>query len=128
MYNLDAPNLYETRHGNILRCECCSRVQITFRDHVLLVDDAEFELLVQTVRQALTRLEREETEEEWHLQAQGDTGPVDVVLTKPSLAALHELLQGGWAMYVLEERVAAAGSGLSDRALDVVRDHVPPSN
>lgn len=125
MYNLHNPDLFETRHGAVLRCECCSRIQITFRDHMLLVDEDEFELLVQTVRQALTRLRDADSEEEWHLQAEADNGTVGVVLTEPSLAALHELLQGAWAMYVLRERVTAAGSGLSERALDVVRDHVP---
>lgn len=125
MYNLHSPKLYETRHGTLLRCECCTRIQISFRDHVLLVDEAEFELLVRTVQQALTRLRQAEEEKQWHLQAETDGGEVGVVLTEPSLQALHELLQGAWAMYVLEERLEAARTGLSGHAQDVTRDHVP---
>jgi hypothetical protein len=52
---------------------------------------------------------------------------VKVRLTETSLAALHALLQGAWQMYVLDERLRAAGSGLAERATDVVRDHVPGS-
>lgn len=125
MHNLHSPKLFRTRHGAILRCECCSRIQIEFRDHVLLVDEDEFELLMQTVRQALMQLREAEEQESWQLQAQTDGGPVGVVLTEMSLAALHELLQGAWAMYVLEERIGAAATELSERATDVVRDHIP---
>jgi hypothetical protein len=125
MYNLHDPTLFETRYGALVRCECCARIQITFRDHVLLVDEDEFELLVQTVQRALTQLRQAEEQREWTLQAQGDNGTVDVVLTESSLAALHDLLQGAWAMYVLDERLEAAASGLSGHAHDVLRDHVP---
>lgn len=125
MHNLHSPKLFETRHGDILRCKCCPRIQITFRDHVLLVDEEEFELLMQTVRQAWSQLRQTEERDQWKLQAQTDGGEVGVVLTESSLTALHELLQGAWAMYVLQERVAAAASGLSGRAQDVLRDHVP---
>ena len=125
MHNLHSPKLYATRHGTILRCECCTRIQITFRDHVLLVDEEEFEVLVQTVQRAWSRLRDAEEQDQWRLQAETDGGEVGVVLTEPSLTALHELLQGAWAMYVLRERVAAAASGLSGRAHDVLRDHVP---
>jgi hypothetical protein len=125
MYNLHNPKLFRTRHGAILRCECCSRIQIEFREHVLLVDEDEFELLLQTVQQALTQIRESEDEEQWQLQAQTDGGAVGVVLTEMSLEALHELLQGAWAMYVLEERIDAAATELSDRATDVVRDHLP---
>jgi hypothetical protein len=125
MYNLHSPQLFRTRHGAILRCECCSRIQITFRGHVLLVDEDEFELLLQTVQQARTQLREAEEQEQWRLQARADNGPVGVVLTESSLAALHALLQGAWAMYVLDERVGAAQTELSERATDVVRDHRP---
>ncbi|PQJ35310.1 hypothetical protein BSZ35_12490 [Salinibacter sp. 10B] len=125
MYNLHSPKLFRTRHGAILRCECCSRIQIEFREHVLLVDEDEFELLMRTVRQALAQLREAEEQESWQLQAQTDGGAVGVVLTEMSLAALHELLQGAWAMYVLEERIDAATTDLADRATDVVRDHLP---
>jgi hypothetical protein len=128
MYNLHSPQLFRTRHGAILRCECCDRIQITFRDHVLLVDEDEFELLRQTVQQALAQLREAEEQEQWRLQARADNGPVGVVLTEPSLAALHALLQGAWAMYVLDERLAAAASGLAHHAHDVVRDHRPGEN
>lgn len=125
MYNLHDPKLFETRHGALVRCECCTRIQITFRDHVLLVDEAEFELLVQTVQQARTQLRQADGQSEWTLQAQADNGTVDVVLTESSLAVLHDLLQGAWSMYVLDERVEAAETGFSGHAHDVVRDHVP---
>lgn len=125
MYNLHNPDLFETRHGSVLRCECCTRIQITFRGHVLLVDEDEFELLLQTVQHAWTQLREAEGTDQWRLQAETDGGEVGVVLTEPSLTALHELLQGAWAMYVLRERVAAAATGLSGRAPDVLRDHVP---
>jgi len=74
MYNLHAPTLFETRYGTLVRCECCTRIQITFRDHVLLVDEAEFELLVQTVQRALTQLRQADGQSEWTLQAQVDNG------------------------------------------------------
>ena len=126
MHNLHGPDrLFETRFGHILQCKCCNRVQITFRDHVLLVDEDELELLVQTIHRAWTQLQQSEDESGWRLQAGTDGGPISIVLSQPSLRALHKLLQGAWDMYVLQERVQAVASGQAGTAHDVLRDHVP---
>lgn len=121
MYNLHRPNLFETRYGSILRCTCCDRIQIVFRGHSLLVDENEFETLVRTLDRAWTQVREEEGQSQWRLQAGTDAGDVSILLPEPSLKALHELLQGAWAMYRLRNRIEAVASGA---ATDVLRDHV----
>jgi hypothetical protein len=137
MHNLHDPNLYSTRYGTVLRCECCDRMQVTFHGYVLLMDEAEFERLQTAVERAYEQgaadadqapdVDRATSgnQDGWGIQADTDGGTVKVRLTETSLAALHALLQGAWQMYVLDERLRAAASGLAERAPDVVRDHAP---
>ena len=127
MHNLHDPNLYSTRYGTVLRCNCCDRIQVTFHGYVLLMDESEFERLQTAVERAheQERAAADVEQDSWGIQADTDGGTVKVRLTESSLAALHALLQGAWQLYVLEERLSAAASGLEERAPDVVRDHVP---
>ncbi len=127
MHNLHDPNLYSTRYGTVLRCNCCDRIQVTFHGYVLLMDEAEFERFQTAVERAHEREQAaaDVDQDAWGIQADTDGGTVKVRLTESSLAALHALLQGAWQLYVLDERLAAAASGLAERATDVVRDHVP---
>ena len=127
MHNLHDPNLYSTRYGTVLRCNCCDRIQVTFHGYVLLMDGSEFERLQTAVERAheQERAAADVDQDSWGIQADTDGGTVEVRLTESSLAALHALLQGAWQLYVLEERLSAAASGLEERAPDVVRDHVP---
>lgn len=127
MHNVHGPDrLFETRYGHVLQCACCGRIQITFREHTLLVDTEELEVLCKTIARAWREIEDTEGSTQWELQAGTDAGPVSVTLTKPSLRTLHALLQGAWSMYSLRERVrAVAGSAEDRRARDVLHDHVP---
>ena len=137
MHNLHDPNLYSSRYGTVLRCECCDRIQVTFHGYVLLMDEAEFERLQTAVERAHEQGAADAgqvangdqvtngNQDGWGIQADTDGGAVRVRLTENSLAALHALLQGAWQMYVLDERLRAAASGLDERAPDVVRDHAP---
>jgi hypothetical protein len=126
MHNLHGPDrLFETRYGHVLQCECCDRIQIAFRDHTLLVDEDEFEVLVRTITQAHREVQDEEGPDRWRLQAGTDAGSVSLVLPEPALRSLHALLQGAWGMYVLQARVQAVASGREGTAHDVLRDHVP---
>lgn len=128
MHNLHGPDrLFETRYGHVLQCACCGRIQITFREHTLLVDTEELETLCKTIAQAWREIEDAEGSTQWELQAGTDAGPVSVTLTKPSVRTLHTLLQGAWSMYSLRERVRAVEGDVDDRrARDVLHDHVPP--
>ena len=143
MHNLHDPHLYSSRYGTVLRCECCDRMQVTFHGYVLLMDEAEFERLKSAVERAHEQGAADAgqvtdadpvtngdqvangNQDGWGIQADTDGGTVRVRLTENSLAALHALLQGAWQMYVLDERLRAAASGLAERAPDVVRDHAP---
>jgi len=125
MHNLHDPNLYSTRYGTVLRCNCCDRIQVTFHGYVLLMDEAEFERFQTAVERAHDREQGAEEGSPWGIQADTDGGTVKVRLTETSLAALHALLQGAWQLYVLDERMTAAASGLAERATEVVRDHKP---
>lgn len=133
MHNLHDPNLYSSRYGTVLRCECCDRIQVTFHGYVLLMDEDEFERLQAAVERAHEQGAADAgqvtngNQDGWGIQADTDGGTVRVRLTENSLAALHALLQGAWQMYVLDERLRAAASGLDERAPDVVRDHAPGS-
>ena len=125
MHNLHDPNLYSSRYGTVLRCECCDRIQVTFHGYVLLMDETEFERLQTAVERAHEQGAADADQDSWGIQADTDGGAVRVRLTANSLAALHALLQGAWQMYVLDERLRAAASGLAERATDVVHDHAP---
>lgn len=129
MHNVHGPDrLFETRYGHVLQCACCGRIQITFREHTLLVDTEELEVLCKTIARAWREIEDAEGSTQWELQAGTDAGPVSVTLTKPSLRTLHALLQGAWSMYSLRERVRAVSGNAEDRrARDVLHDHVPPT-
>jgi hypothetical protein len=125
MHNLHGPDrLFETRYGHVLQCACCGRFQVVFRDHTLLVDDSELGILCETVRYALRKLEVE-GQEKWRLKIDTDAGPVAVLLTEPSLRALHALLQGAWSMHALQRRTQAVQSGDETEARTVLRDHAP---
>ena len=126
MHNLHGPDrLFETRHGHVLQCACCGRIQVTFREHTLLMDADELETLTATIKRAWRKVEDAEEAEQWRLQAGTDAGPVSITLTEPSLRTLYALLQGAWSMYTLRERVDAVASGEQGAAQDVLRDHAP---
>jgi len=127
MHNLHGPDrLFETRYGHVLQCACCDRIQITFREHTLLVDEEELEVLTETIKHAWRQVRDATDQDQWSLQASTDAGPVAITLPEPSLRTLHALLQGAWSMYLLRERVGAVASGEEGSARDVLRDHVPP--
>jgi len=129
MHNLHGPErLFETRYGHVLQCDCCQRLQITFRDYTLLVEEDELEVLTETVKHAWRQVQEAGGPEQWQFQADTDAGPVSVTLTEPSLRTLHTLLQGAWSMYVLNERMDAVASGERGAARDVLRDHAPSSH
>lgn len=129
MYNLHGPNnLYSTRYGYVLQCTCCDRVQITFRDHTLLVDEAELEVLVDTVKHARKKVKEDADQDHWKLRAGTDAGAVAITLAEPALQALSGLLEGAWSMYVLQERLGAIKEDGTGTPEDVLRDHVPGAN
>lgn len=110
--SLHEPALYETRDGRVLRCACCERVQIEFRDHTLLVDAAEFETLLGTVVEVLDEVEGDDGRDGWRLTAPTDAGrEVSVAFGHDALRALYELLAGAQAMRTLGERVGAVAAG-----------------
>lgn len=126
MHNLHGPNrLFATRYGYVLQCDCCDRLQITFREHTLLVDEEELEVLVDTINHAWEEVHTAEGQDQWTLQAGTDAGPVSITLSEPSLRTLHALLQGAWSMYTLRERVNAVASETGGTAQAVLRDHAP---
>jgi len=128
MHNLHGPDrLFATRYGHVLQCACCDRIQITFREHTLLVDADELEVLVDTIKHAWEEVRNAEGKDRWELQAGTDAGPVSITLSEPSLRTLHALLQGAWSMYALRERVGAVASGAEGTAREVLHDHVPPA-
>jgi len=125
MHNLHGPDrLFETRYGHVLQCECCGRIQITLREHTLLLDVRDFEALTDTVKHALGQVRGAGSQDQWTLQAKTGAGPVAITLTEPSLQALNDLLQGAWSMYVLRERVAAMSPDEDGNPEDVLRDHL----
>lgn len=129
MHNLHGPDhLFSTRYGHVLQCDCCGRIQITLRDHTLLVDEDELEVLTETIKHAWRNVRDTDGPNQWKLRAATEAGPVSITLTEPSLRTLHALLQGAWSMYTLRDRVSAAASGTEGTAHDVVRDHVPPAH
>ncbi|WP_263787730.1 hypothetical protein [Salinibacter grassmerensis] len=130
MHNLHGPDrLFETRYGDVLKCACCDRIQITFREHTLLVDEDELEVLTDTIKHAWETVRDAEGQDRWELQAGTDAGPVSITLAEPSLRTLHILLQGAWSMYSLQERMRAVVGDADDReARDVLHDHVPPAS
>ncbi|WP_263834839.1 hypothetical protein [Salinibacter sp.] len=126
MHNLHGPDrLFETRYGDVLQCACCDRIQITFREHTLLVDADELEVLTDTIKHAWQNVQDTDGPDQWQLQAGTDAGPVSITLSEPALRTLHALLQGAWSMYTLRERVGAVASGEQGEARDVLRDHAP---
>jgi hypothetical protein len=126
MHNLHGPDrLFSTRYGHVLQCECCGRIQITFRDHTLLVDEDELEVLTDTIKHAWQNVQDTDGPDQWELQAGTDAGPVAITLTEPSIRTLHALLQGAWSMYTLRERVAAVAPETEGTPRTVVRDHAP---
>jgi hypothetical protein len=128
MHNLHGPEqLFSTRYGHVLQCACCDRIQIAFREHTLLVDEDELEVLTETIKHAWRTVQDSNGPDQWELQAGTDAGPVAITLTEPSLRTLHTLLQGAWSMYTLQERLSAVASETEGTAHDVLRDHVPPA-
>jgi hypothetical protein len=128
MHNLHGPDrLFTTRYGHVLRCACCDRIQVTFREHTLLVDEDELEVLTETITHAWRQVQDATDQDQWSLQTSTDAGPVAITLTEPSLRTLHNLLQGAWSMYTLQERVQAVAPQTGGTAHDVLRDHVPPA-
>lgn len=125
MHNLHSPNLFETRYGHVLQCTCCDRIQVTFRQHTLLIDEEEFEVLTRTLRRTWRQVQDAEGQNQWRLQAGTDAGDVSLLLPEPSLRALHELLEGAWAMYELQKQLQALASG---PARGVLKDYSPSAH
>lgn len=99
---LDGPYLYHTRHGYVLRCACCDRYEVAFRHTCARVAAPHFARLLREV-QALS-------EQPWEVGSFGvlrltpDDAPAEVrvLLDRPDLLELHELLGGGAAMDELD--------------------------
>jgi len=108
--SLHEPYLYETRHGRVLRCDCCGRVQIEFRRHTLLIDAEEFATLLASVVDVIEQMEEDEADT-WRLSAPTDAGDVTVVLGQSELRALYDLLAGAQAMRTLGRRLRAVEQG-----------------
>ncbi|MFO8099045.1 MAG: hypothetical protein R6T83_05400, partial [Salinibacter sp.] len=85
------------------------------------------EVLTDTVKYAWRQVRDAPDQDQWNLQAGTDAGPIAITLTEPSLRKLHDLLQGAWAMYVLQARVRAAAPETAVSSRTVVRDYVPAS-
>ena len=129
MHNLHGPDrLFSTRYGHVLQCDCCDRIQVTFREHTLLLDEEELEVLTDTIKHAWEEVRETKGQNRWELQAGTDAGPVSITLSEPSLRTLHALLQGAWSMYTLRERVGAVASGAENAAQAVLRDHAPQAH
>ena len=128
MHNLHGPDrLFTTRYGHVLQCACCDRIQITFRDHTLLVDADELDVLTETINHAWRQVRDVEGPDQWTLQAGTDAGPVSIPLSESSLRTLNALLQGAWSMYTLQTRVDAVAETGAGTPRDVLRDHAPPA-
>jgi len=108
--SLHSPNLYDSRDGRVLRCDCCGRIQIEFRGLALLIDAAAFENLLGTVIEVLNSLEGNE-DASWRLSAPTDAGPVSATLNVEALRTLYDLLAGAQAMRTLHDQVEARAEG-----------------
>jgi hypothetical protein len=108
--NLHEPHLYDTRDGRVLRCECCGRLQIEFRQHTLLIDAEEFETLLGAVAEVLDEMERGDVNS-WRLSAPTDAGTVSATFNAGELQALYDLLAGAQAMRTLGARLHAVAQG-----------------
>jgi len=108
--SLHSPNLYDSRDGRVLRCECCGRIQIEFRGLALLIDAEEFEALLGTTLEVLDELEDRENAS-WRLAAPTDAGEVSATFDAEELQALYELLAGAQAMRTLNDRVGDVADG-----------------
>jgi len=98
----DSSPIFQTENGKVLRCACCDCIQITFREHTLLVNEDELEVLTETIKHAWRNVQDNDGLNQWELQAGTDAGPVAITLSESSLRTLHALLQGAWSMYTLQ--------------------------
>ena len=110
-HNLHAPNLFDTSDGVVIHCECCGRVQVTFRGLSLLISVREFDVLCRTVAKAWEDLDEQADARTWRLSADTDAGDVSVTLHVDELRALRYLLNGAYAMMTLREGLNAVAEG-----------------
>ena len=115
-HNLHAPNLFDTSDGVVLYCDCCGRIQITFRGLSLLISVREFDVLCRTIAKAWEDLDDEDLGDKssartWRLSADTDAGNISVTLRLDELRALRHLLNGAYAMMTLREGLNAVAEG-----------------
>lgn len=119
-HNVHAPNLFDTSDGAVLHCDCCGRIQITFRGLSLLISVREFDVLCRTVAKAWEDLDEVDDPSTWRLSADTDAGDVSVTLHIDELRALRRLLNGAYAMMTLRDTLGAVANGAGRNvALDV---------
>lgn len=110
-HNLHAPNLFDTPDGAVVHCDCCGRIQVTFRGLSLLISVRQFDVLCRTVAKAWEDIEEDDGTRTWRLSADTDAGDVSVTLRFNELRALRHLLNGAYAMMTLRDTLGAVASG-----------------
>ena len=110
-HNLHGPDLYRTRHGSVLQCACCDRMEVQFGDFSLRMDVEQFDVLCRTVAGALESMQEKEADT-WQFTA----GDLSKHLSRAELRHLYHLLAGAESMRVLRESLHAVADGrLRDR-------------
>ncbi|ARA93234.1 MAG: hypothetical protein D6685_09440 [Bacteroidetes bacterium] len=96
------PFRYHTPHGHVLRCTCCDRYEVAFRTAHVRLDRPHFADLLREVHGLATA--RWEAGSYAVLRLTPPDAPVEVrlLLTRPDLVELRELLAGAAAMDELD--------------------------
>lgn len=108
---MHAPNLFDTPDGAVVHCDCCGRIQVTFRGLSLLISVRQFDVLCRTVAKAWDDIEEDDGTRTWRLSADTDAGDVSVTLRFNELRALRHLLNGAYAMMTLRDTLDAVANG-----------------
>jgi len=96
--------LFDTENGSTLRCSCCGRIEIKFRNTPFLVevsDLPEIQSMLRSVAEADAS-----PDEVWKVTAQTARGPVTMHYQQKQLAELSDLVDGTIASLDLDALVA----------------------
>jgi hypothetical protein len=96
--------LFDTENGSSLRCSCCGRIELMFRDVPFLVEVSD----LPEIRSMLRSVADTDAcpDEVWKVSAQTARGPVTMHYSQSDLVELSDLVDGTMASLHLDTLVA----------------------
>jgi len=105
--DVDGPYLYATKQGYVLRCACCGRLEVCFRNLLLSANEEQFCSLQEIVSRMCQVSGAHPCPHLWNVACVSGAGSSKALLDAGDIREMDELLKGASAIIELEAMLDA---------------------